>query len=101
LRDPFANARGWLGVGSGVENGSTRRWSTHAVISLEDERGVVRVICWKSLRDSQGKELLKARLPAVYGTWQREDDEKNMIAGRLEGLTPVLGRPATECRDFR
>ena len=70
-------------------------------ISLEDETGVVQVICWKSLRDAQRKELLKSRLMAVYGTWQREGDVKNLIAGRLEDLTPLLGRLATVSREFK
>lgn len=69
-------------------------------ISLEDETGVVQVICWKSLRDLQRKELLRSRLLAVYGTWQREGDVKNLIAGSLEDLTPMLGRLATSSRDF-
>ena len=43
-------------------------------ISLEDETGVVQVICSKSLSDAQRKELLKSRMMAVYGTWQREAD---------------------------
>ena len=70
-------------------------------ISLEDETGVVQVICWKSLRDAQRKELLRSRLLVVYGTWQREGEVKNLIAGRLEDLTPMLGRLATESRDFK
>jgi error-prone DNA polymerase len=70
-------------------------------ISLEDETGVVQVICWKSLRDAQRKELLRARLLVVHGTWQREGEVKNLIAGRLEDLTPMLGRLVTESRDFK
>ena len=70
-------------------------------ISLEDETGVVQVICWKSLRDAQRKELLRSRLLVVYSTWQREGDVKNLIAGRLEDLTPMLGRLVTESRDFK
>jgi error-prone DNA polymerase len=70
-------------------------------ISLEDETGVVQVICWKSLRDAQRRELLKSRLLVVYGTWQREGDVKNLIARRLEDLTPLLGRLATASRDFK
>jgi error-prone DNA polymerase len=70
-------------------------------ISLEDETGVVQVICWKSLRDLQRKELLRSRLLEVRGTWQREGDVKNLIAGRLEDLTPLLGRLTTESRDFK
>ena len=70
-------------------------------ISLEDETGVVQVICWKSLRDAQRKELLRSRLLLVHGIWQREGDVKNLIAGKLEDLTPMLGRLATESRDFK
>jgi error-prone DNA polymerase len=70
-------------------------------ISLEDETGVVQVICWKSLRDTQRKELLNSRLMIVHGKWQREGDVKNLIAGRLEDATPLLGRLATESRNFR
>jgi error-prone DNA polymerase len=70
-------------------------------ISLEDETGVVQVICWKSLRDAQRKELLRSRLLVVHGKWQREGDVKNLIAGRLDDLTPMLGRLATESRDFK
>ncbi len=70
-------------------------------ISLEDETGVVQVICWKSLRDLQRKELLRSRLLAVYGTWQREGDVKNLIAGKLEDLTSMLGRLTTQSRDFK
>ena len=70
-------------------------------ISLEDETGVVQVICWKSLRDAQRKELLRSRLLVVHGKWQREGDVKNLIAGKLEDLTPMLGRLVTESRDFK
>lgn len=70
-------------------------------ISLEDETGVVQVICWKSLRDAQRKELLRSRLLVVHGKWQREGDVKNLIAGKLEDLTPMLGGLVTESRDFK
>ncbi len=69
-------------------------------VSLEDETGVVQVIVWRSLRELQRKELLGSRLLAVHGTWQREGDVCNLIAGRLEDLTPMLGRLATASRDF-
>ncbi|NML44506.1 error-prone DNA polymerase [Ramlibacter sp. G-1-2-2] len=72
-------------------------------VSLEDETGVVQVICWKSLRERQRKELLRARLLAVRGIWQREGEVCNLIAGHLEDLTPLLGRLAgsAQSRDFR
>lgn len=69
-------------------------------VSLEDETGTVQVICWKSIRERQRAELLHSRLLAVYGTWQREGDVRNLIAGRLEDLTPLLGRLNTESRNF-
>ena len=70
-------------------------------VSLEDETGVVQVICWKSLRERQRRVLLGSRLLAVYGTWQRVGEVKNLIAGQLQDLTPLLGRLATESRDFK
>jgi error-prone DNA polymerase len=69
-------------------------------ISLEDETGNVQVIVWKSLSVQQRPEVLRARLMAVYGTWQREGDAKSLIAGRLEDLTPLLGKLETSSRDF-
>jgi error-prone DNA polymerase len=69
-------------------------------VSLEDETGVTQVIVWKSVREAQRNELLKSRLLAVYGKWQREGEVCNLIAGRLEDLSPLLGRLRTESRDF-
>lgn len=69
-------------------------------VSLEDETGVVQVICWKSIREHQRIPLLKSRLMGVHGTWQREGEVMNLIAGRIEDLTPLLGRLTTESRDF-
>jgi error-prone DNA polymerase len=70
-------------------------------VTLEDETGTVNVIVWKSLRERQRQELLQSRLLAVYGVWQREGDVRHLIARRLHDLTPMLGRLATESRDFR
>ncbi len=72
-------------------------------VSLEDETGVVQIIVWKRVRDAQRPVLLGSRLLAVYGTWQREGEVCNLIAGKLEDLTPLLGRLAesTSSRDFR
>ena len=69
-------------------------------MSLEDETGVVQVIVWRSLRDRQRPEVLRAKLLEVHGTWQREGDVKNLIAGRLLDLTPLLGKLETSSRDF-
>ena len=70
-------------------------------VSLEDETGVIQVICWKSIREKQRKELLNSRLLEVHGTWQREGEMRSLIAGRLKDLTPLLGRLSTVSRDFK
>jgi len=69
-------------------------------VSLEDETGVVQVICWRRIREAQRRELLESRLLAVYGTWQREGELRSLVAGRLQDLTPLLGRLAPASRDF-
>ena len=78
-------------------------------VTLEDETGPVNVIVWKSLREAQRAELLHSRLLAVYGTWQRSEESgtakgygavRNLVAHRLEDLTPLLGRLGTSSRDF-
>ena len=69
-------------------------------VTLEDETGVVQVIVWKALRERQRSALTCSRLMAVHGVWQREGEVCNLIAGHLEDLTPLLGRLATESRDF-
>ncbi len=78
-------------------------------ITLEDETGPVNVIVWKSLREAQRPEVLHARLLAVHGVWQRSEETgtakgygavRNLVAHRLEDLTPLLGRLGTSSRDF-
>jgi error-prone DNA polymerase len=69
-------------------------------MSLEDETGVVQVIIWKSLREKQRPEVLRSRLLAVYGVWQREGDVMSLIAGQLQDLSPLLGHLSTSSRDF-
>ena len=47
----------------------------------EDETGVIQVICWKSIREKQRKELMSSRLLEVHGTWQSQG-ERGGIPGR-------------------
>jgi error-prone DNA polymerase len=70
-------------------------------LSLEDETGTVQVVCWRRVRERQRAVLLQSRLLAVYGTWQREREVRNLIAGHLVDLSHLLGRLATSSRDFR
>jgi len=37
----------------------------------------------------------------VKGTWQREGDVRNLIAGQVEDLSALLGGLATTSREFR
>jgi error-prone DNA polymerase len=73
-------------------------------VTLEDETGTVNVIVWKSLRERQRPELLRSRLLAVYGVWQRDDESggqvRHLIAKRLKDLTHLLGDLATQSREF-
>jgi error-prone DNA polymerase len=76
--------------------------TAHGVVfvSLEDETGTVQVIVWRALRERFQQTLVRSRLLAVRGVWQREGEVCNLIAGHLEDLTPLLGRLATGSRDF-
>ena len=70
-------------------------------VSLEDEFGSIQVIVWRGVREAQREVLLGARLLAVKGRWQREGEVCNLIAQKLADLSPLLGRLATQSRDFR
>lgn len=76
-------------------------------VTLEDETGPVNVIVWKHVREQQREALLKARLLAVEGVWQRDVDSggqvQHLVAQRLKDLTPLLGRLGqlrSHSRDF-
>jgi error-prone DNA polymerase len=76
-------------------------------VTLEDETGPVNVIVWKRVREQQREPLLKARLLAVEGLWQRDVDSggqvRHLVAERLRDLTPWLGRlgqQRSRSRDF-
>ena len=73
-------------------------------VTLEDETGSINVIVWKSLQNKQRAELLRSRLMAVYGVWQRDEDSggevRHLIAKRLVDLTPLLGGLSTASREF-
>ncbi len=75
-------------------------------ISLEDETGIVNVIVWGDLVESQREPLLKSKLLAVQGVWQRNVESggevRHLVARRFKDLTPWLGRLAEgrRSRDF-
>jgi error-prone DNA polymerase len=76
-------------------------------VTLEDETGPVNVIVWQSVREQFREALLRSRLLAVRGTWQRDIESGghvcHLIAEQLEDLTPMLGRlgrQPSKSRDF-
>jgi len=69
-------------------------------LTLEDETGHVNVVVWHDLAERQRRELLGARLLAVYGTLERQGEVAHLIAGHLRDLTPLLGNLVTHSRDF-
>ena len=69
-------------------------------VTLEDETGATNVIVWRDLGDRQRRELLGAKLLAVYGNVEREGEVVHVLAGRLVDLSPLLGALATRSRDF-
>jgi error-prone DNA polymerase len=69
-------------------------------VTIEDETGATNVIVWRDLGDRQRRELLGARLLAVYGKVEREGAVVHVLAGRLADLTPLLGELPTRSRDF-
>ncbi|MDB5871567.1 MAG: dnaE2 [Ramlibacter sp.] len=76
-------------------------------VTLEDETGPVNVIVWRHVREAQREALLRSRLLAVWGKWQRDEESggqvRHLIAERMKDLTPLLGRlgqQASSSRDF-
>ena len=58
------------------------------------------VIVWPDLIDRQRRELLGARLMGVEGVLEREGEVMHLIARRLSDHSGLLGRLATQSRDF-
>jgi len=69
-------------------------------ITLEDETGYVNVVVWPKLLETQRREILDARLLAVYGVIDRAGDVVHLIAKRVVDHSALLGRLTTRSRDF-
>ena len=69
-------------------------------VTLEDETGATNVIVWRDVGDRQRRELLGAKLLAVFGKVERVDQVVHLLAGRLADLSPLLGNLETRSRDF-
>ncbi|HVN34442.1 MAG TPA: error-prone DNA polymerase [Casimicrobiaceae bacterium] len=69
-------------------------------VTLEDETGATNVIVWRDLSDRQRRELLGAKLLAVFGKIERVGPVVHVLAGRLADLSPLLGALDVRSRDF-
>jgi error-prone DNA polymerase len=69
-------------------------------VTLEDETGATNVIVWRDVGERQRRELLGAKLLAVFGKVEREGQVVHLIAGRLADLSPLLGDLPVRSRDF-
>jgi error-prone DNA polymerase len=63
-------------------------------ITIEDETGVANLVVWPKLFDKQRKIVMGARLMAVHGIIQRDEDGGviHVVARRLEDHTHMLSR---------
>jgi error-prone DNA polymerase len=61
-------------------------------ITIEDETGVANLVVWPDVFDKQRKIVMGARLMAVHGIVQRDEDSNviHVVARRLEDHTPML-----------
>ncbi len=69
-------------------------------VTLEDETGVINLIVWSNLVESQRRELLSSQLMGVVGEVQRQGEVVHVIAKRLSDHSALLGRLTIDSRDF-
>ncbi|WP_353193007.1 error-prone DNA polymerase [Pandoraea pnomenusa] len=86
----------------GIVTGRQRPGTANGTVfvSLEDETGVINVIVWPDLVESQRKELLASSLLGVEGVWQREERVTHLVAHRLVDLSSMLGELTISSRNF-
>jgi error-prone DNA polymerase len=61
-------------------------------ITLEDETGIANLVIWPDVFEKQRKIVMGARLMAVHGIVQRDEDSDviHVVARRLEDHSPIL-----------
>ena len=59
-------------------------------LSLEDECGLINVICWKNIYDKFYREILLSKLILVKGRVHNESDTINIIAQSIKDLSHLL-----------
>jgi error-prone DNA polymerase len=61
-------------------------------ITLEDETGIANLVVWPDVFEKQRKVVMGARLMAVHGIVQRDEEVIHLVARRLEDDTALLRR---------
>jgi len=69
-------------------------------VTLEDETGMINVVVWNRVVETQRRALLGSKLMAVHGVIEREGEVVHLVAGRLVDHSHLLGRLAARSRDF-
>jgi error-prone DNA polymerase len=69
-------------------------------VTLEDETGMINVVVWNRVAETQRRALLGSKLMAVHGVIEREGEVVHLVAGRLVDHSHLLGRLTTRSRDF-
>jgi error-prone DNA polymerase len=70
-------------------------------MSLEDETGIVNVILWAQVFETERQAATQASLLVVSGTLQHHDNVIHVIARRLHDRSRWLARLPRRSRDFR
>ena len=69
-------------------------------LTLEDEGGPMNVIVWEQTVEQFRKEVLGAKMVAVYGKTQKAQGVVHLIARKIEDLSWMLGQLSTRSRNF-
>ncbi|WP_273825660.1 error-prone DNA polymerase [Pseudomonas asplenii] len=87
----------------GLVTGRQRPGTASGVIfvTLEDEFGNTNVVVWRDLAERQRQVLVGSQLLRVDGRLETEGEVRNVIAGRLSDLSPMLADITVRSRDFR
>jgi error-prone DNA polymerase len=70
-------------------------------MSLEDEGGIINVILWARVFESEREVATQASLLVVSGMLQHHDNVMHVIAERLHDRSHWLARLPRRSRDFR
>ncbi|WP_150698550.1 error-prone DNA polymerase [Pandoraea terrae] len=87
---------------AGIVTGRQRPGTANGTIfvSLEDETGVINVIVWPDIVESQRTPLLASSMMGVEGVWQREGRVMHLVARKLVDLSEMLGELSVNSRNF-